>query len=90
MALVVTTIPIHTQRYVQSTGSTSNMFDSSGSTDSTAYLVFSSQNEMKTLTYPDRIRNEFDLYLQYAEAKTLGAINTDFDEFDNYLGSLGV
>lgn len=102
MDLVVDNIPVssgvvlnyvdeHIQEHVCSSGSSSNLFDESKSIDGTIYNVLSRQNEMKTLVYPDRIKGEFDLYLEYAEAKTSGeTISDDFNDFDIYLGSIGV
>jgi len=49
------------------------------------------QDDMKTLPAFVRARNEFDLFIQYAEAKTAGGpANASFDSLDLFLGSIGV
>lgn len=83
-------IPIHTQEYVCTDGSSSNFIDSSKAIDGTIYRILSMQDDMKTLSYPDRVRTEFDLFLQYAEEKTSGKpIPNGFNDFDEYLGKVG-
>ena len=71
-------------------GSSSSAYSRHFSFDKTIYNVLSMRDDMKTITYPDGINNEFDLFLQYAEAKTNGAVDTDFDLFAEYLGSIGI
>lgn len=81
----------HQQEYVCSDGSSSNLFDTSKSIDGTIYNMLSRQDEMKTLQYPNRVKSEFDLYIEYAELKTSNGIIPDwFNDFDIYLGSIGV
>ena len=71
-------------------GSSSSAYSRHFSFDKTIYNVLSMRDDMKIIAYPDSIKNEFDLFLQYAEAKTNGAIDADFDLFDEYLGSIGI
>ena len=71
-------------------GSSSSGVTDLRSFDRTLYRVFSMQDDMKVLTYPARVRSEFDLFLQYAEAKTAGEVDSNFNMLDEYLGSLGV
>ena len=71
-------------------GSSSSAYSRHFSFDKTIYNVLSMRDDMKIITYPDSIKNEFDLFLQYAEAKTNGAVDTDFDLLDEYLGSIGI
>lgn len=76
MGLIVTTTHIHVpSSRVLTDGSSSSTVEDTGSFDKTIYRLFSMQDDMKTLVYPDRVKNEFDLYLQYAEAKTLGTVD---------------
>jgi len=92
MGLVVTT---HTQHVpgqrVCTDGSSSSNYEETGSFDRSIYRIFSMQDDMKTLPAFVRARNEFDLFIQYAEAKTAGGpANTSFDSLDLFLGSIGV
>lgn len=84
---VATHIPL--QR-VCTDGSSSSSFEDIGSFDKTIYRLLSMQDDMKTLQIPVRIKNEFELFLQYAEAKTLGAIDPWFDSLDAFLGQIGI
>lgn len=81
---------IHAQDKVCTGGSTSSNYEEVSSFDKTIYRVLSRQEEMKTLKYPDRIRNEFDLFLQYGERVDSGEAITSFAPLDEYLGSIGV
>lgn len=82
----------HTANYrVCTDGSSSSMSEDTGSFDKSIYRVFSMQDDMKTLTYNGRPRNEFEQFLEDAESKTAGlGYNTTFDSLDSYLGSVGV
>ena len=72
-------------------GSSSSGNQDSSSFDRTLYRVFSMQDDMKTLQYPSRVRNEFELFIEYATKKTNGEMyDSRFDQLDAYLGSLGV
>ena len=53
----------------------------------TIYRALSSREDMKTIQYPERLMNEFDIFVEMAEAKQNGVINTNFDAMDLYLGS---
>lgn len=91
MGLVVDTITVHVPAgRVCTDSSSSSNYEKTGSVDSSIYRILSKQSNMKTLEYPTRIRSEFDIFLQYAEAKTLGEVNEDFDSLDEYLGSVGI
>lgn len=91
MGLVTKTYVQHTPgSRVCTEGSSSSKWEDNGSFDKTIYRRFSMQDDMKTLVYPSRVRDEFDLFLQYAEAKTLGAVSEDFDLLDAHLGLVGV
>ena len=91
MGLVVTTYTQHVpSQRVCTDGSSSSNYEETGSFDRSIYRIFSMQDDMKTLVYPDRVRSEFDLFLQYAQAKTLGAVDVSFNSLDTYLGSIGV
>lgn len=91
MGLIVETPVIHVPagRVCTDGGSSSN-YEETGSFDMSIYRVFSMQDDMKTLVYPRKVKNEFDLFLQYAEAKTLGAVNASYDALDEYLGTIGI
>ena len=90
-SLVSESNTIHLQSEVPTDGSTSSTFSEDiNSIDGTIYRALSSQNDMKTIQYPSRIKNEFDLFWQYAEAHYNGTVNTGFDKLNNYLGTLGV
>jgi hypothetical protein len=58
--------------------------------DSSVKKILDRRFEMVSLTYPTRIKTEFDVFLKYAQEKTDGATNANFDAFDNYLGLIGV
>lgn len=88
---VVDVIAIHIPlQRVCTDGSSSSTFEHVGSFDTTIYRIFSMQDDMKTLQMPVRVKNEFELFLQYAEAKTLGAIDPWFDSLDTFLGQIGI
>ena len=89
-SIVTEEIPQHKQTIVCTEGSGSSLWNETGSMDMSIYRIFSMQDDMKVLTEPVRTRNEFDLFLQYAEAKTLGAVDTKYDSLDEYLGTIGV
>lgn len=84
------TYTLHIPTKVCTDGSSSSPYEEILSFDKTIYRMFSRQDDMKTLGYPARVRSEFDLFIQYAEAKTLGTVDTNFDILDAYLGSIGV
>lgn len=89
--LVSTAVPIPVFTRVCTDGSSSSDITDSKSFDKTLYRVLSMQDDMKTLQEPMRARNEFDLFIQYAEAKTDGAgYDSRFDQLDAYLGTIGV
>jgi len=91
MGLITETNTVHVPASrVCTDGSSSSNYEETGSFDMSIYRRFSMQDDMKTLEYPDKVKNEFELYLQYAEAKTLGAVDAEFDSLDEYLGSVGV
>lgn len=91
MGLIIETNPVHVPgRRVCTDGSSSSNYEETGSFDMSIYRVFSMQDDMKVLDYPVRVRNEFELFLQYAEAKTIGVTNTSFDSLDTYLGTIGI
>lgn len=72
-------------------GSSSSNYEETGSFDKSLYRIFSMQDDMKTLPALGRVRNEFDLYIQYAEAKTAGGpADAYFDSLDLFLGSVGL
>lgn len=72
-------------------GSSSSNYEETGSFDRSIYRVFSMQDDMKTLPAFIRAKNEFDLFIQYAEAKTAGGpANSYFDSLDLFLGTVGV
>lgn len=87
---ITETIPINVTNVICTDGSSSNLFDIDGVIDGTIYRVLCMQDDMKFLDYPDRIRNEFDLYIKYAEEAKSGKIDSRFLAFDTYLGSIGV
>lgn len=88
--VVKTYTPVTVAR-VCTDGSTSSGIEDSKSFDKTLYRVFSMQDDMKTLQEPVRTRNEFELFLQYAIAKTDGQpYDSRFNQLDEYLGSIGV
>lgn len=91
-AVMDTTISDHTANgRVCTDGSSSSMPEDDGSFDKSIYRVFSMQDDMKTLAYNGRPRNEFEQFLEDAENKTAGlGYNTTFDSLDIYLGSIGV
>lgn len=88
--VVVESDTIHVPTLVCTDGSSSSTWEDDKSMDMSIYRQFSKQDDMKTLVYPDRVRTEFDLFLQYAEAKTLGSVDAAYDVIDGYLGSVGV
>lgn len=91
MGLVVITHPQHVpSQRVCTDGSSSSNYEKTGSADATIYRILSMQDDMKTLQMPVRVKNEFELFLQYAEAKTLGAIDPWFDSLDAFLGQIGI
>ena len=87
--VVVEEIPLHTQSVVATDGSSSSFMEKDVVMDSTHYRRFSSQDDMKTWAMPSRVRNEFELFMDYAVKLTSGEI-TEVNHADNYLGSLGV
>lgn len=89
----VTTVYPHvtTQKRVCTDSTSSSGNQDSNSFDHTLYRVLSMQDDMKTLQYPSRVRNEFELFIEYATKKTNGEMyDSRFDQLDAYLGSLGV
>lgn len=102
MDLVTVVIPVSTavpetesitpvsSQYVLTDGVPSSVYFKTSLQDSTIFNMFNRVELMKVLVFPARIKNEFDLFLQYAQAKTDGATDAEFDSFDNYLGSIGV
>ena len=95
---VITIIPVTAvyphvtiQKRVCTDSTSSSGNQDSSSFDRTLYRVFSMQDDMKTLQYPSRVRNEFELFIEYATKKTNGEMyDSRFDQLDAYLGSLGV
>lgn len=90
---IITNAPITPVTYTRvcTDGTSSSGVTDNKSLDRTLYRVFSMQDDMKTLTAPVRIRNEFELFLQYAEKVTDSEVyDSRFDQLDEYLGSLGV
>lgn len=87
---VVTTYTQHIPTKVCTDGSSSSPYEETLSFDKTIYRIFSKQDDMKTLVYPIKVRSEFDLFLQYAETKTLGNVDANFDVLDTYLGTIGI
>ena len=81
---------LHVQTKVCTDGSSSSPWEELGSFDKSIYNLFSKQDDMKSIQYPSRVKSEFDLYMQYAQAKTIGSIDVSFNSFDEYLGSIGV
>lgn len=81
---------VHAQTRVCTDGSSSSSWEETGSFDKSIYNLFSKQDDMKSIQYPSRVRSEFDLYMQYAQAKTIGGVDVSFNSFDEYLGSIGV
>jgi len=72
-------------------GSSSSSITDSVSIDKTVYRVLSMQDDMKVLQEPVRVRNEFDLFIEYAEKKTAGNVyDSGFDQLDAHLGTIGV
>ena len=90
MDLVTKTYTQVSTQYVITDGSSSSVFMKTNLADKTIQRVLNSLRAESPLVYPTTIKNEFDLFLQYAQAKTDGATDTEFDSFDNYLGSIGV
>lgn len=88
--IVNTSYVQHQPAKVCTDGSSSSPYEETLSFDKSIYRVFSMQDDMKTLVYPVRVKSEFDLFLQYAEAKTLGQVDANFDILDAYLGTIGV
>jgi hypothetical protein len=91
MGLIVETNTVHVpaSRVCTESSSSSN-YEETGSFDMSIYRRFSMQDDMKTLPAVTRAKNEFELFVQYAEAKALGAVSTSFDSLDTYLGTVGV
>ena len=76
--------------YVMSDNSSSETFTDVNSFDPSIYRRLSMQEDMKTYAI-ERVSNEFDLFLQYGNEMTDGAVmSPEFLAFNNYLGSLGV
>jgi hypothetical protein len=91
MGLIVETIPVHVPASrVCTDGSSSSNYEETGSFDMSIYRILSMQNDMKTIEYPIKVCNEFDLYLQYAEDNYDGIVNVNFDSLDEYLGTIGI
>jgi len=91
MGLVVTTIPVHSVTRICTEGSSSSTYEDDNSFDKTIYNVLSMQSDMKVLEYPDRIRNEFDQFIEAGSNKTDSLVyNTAFDSLDEYLGTIGI
>lgn len=71
--------------------SSSSSFENEKVIDSTIYRVLSVRSNMATLSYPDRVRTEFDRFIEAASAKTAGtSYNPAFDSLDEYMGTIGV
>lgn len=81
--------PVHTQT-VRSDSTPTTVYLKTGLYDPSIERILNRIEEMRVLVMPQRIRSEFDLFLQYAQAKTDGATDAEFDSFDDYLGSIGV
>ena len=75
---------------VRSDSTPTTVYLKTGLYDPSIERILNRIEEMRVLVMPQRIRSEFDLFLQYAQAKTDGATDAEFDSFDDYLGSIGV
>jgi len=89
-SLVNSTTSLHNQDTVCSDGSTSSEALNVGLFDKTIYRRLSSQEDMKVVELPERIRNEFDLFLQDATDYANGSTVEGFTALNDYLGSLGL
>ena len=92
MGLVTPTIVVkHSATRVCTDGSSSSDYTSGNSFDKSIYRLLSMQDDMKTLMYPDRVKSEFDSFIEQATLKDAGLVyNTAFDSLDEYLGTIGV
>lgn len=84
---VVKHIPLH----VCTEGSSSSTWEDAKSFDKTIYRRLSMQDDLKTIEAPDRIRTEFDKFLEEASKKTANEpYNQEFEQLNEYLGNIGV
>jgi len=89
-SLANTTFISHSQDEVCTDGSTSSEVIAIGSFDKTIYRKLSSQEEMKVVELPERIKNEWDLFLVNATDYANGSTVEGFTAINDYLGSLGL
>ena len=91
MGLVVENIPVHVPTVVCTEGSGSSLWNETVSMDNSFYRIFNMRNDMKVLTRPVITKNEFDLFIEYAEALTIGnEYEAGFDAINTNLGNIGV
>ena len=77
--------------YVLTNNTSSELFTNENAFDTSIYRILSMQDDMKTVAIQGQVNSEFELFLKYAEEKTLGSnVGAGFDALDSYLGSLGV
>lgn len=85
-----TNVPVAQFTKVCTGGSSSSDINDELSIDKTLYTVLSMQDDMKTITVPTRVRNEFEQFLKYGEDKQAGReYPIEFDQLDEYIGALG-
>lgn len=89
-SLANTDYATHSQDEVCTDGSTSSEVIAIGSFDKTIYRKLSSQEEMKVVELPERIKNEWDLFLINATEYANGSTVEGFTAINDYLGSLGL
>lgn len=78
-------------QYVFTNNASSDLFTDVNAFDTSIYRILSMQDDMKTVAIQGQVNSEFELFLKYAEEKTLGTnVGAGFDALDSYLGSLGV
>ena len=77
MGLIQRTVPIHNPNKVHTDGSSSSPVEEIKSFDMTIYRVLSSWGNMKILEYPERVQNEFDIFIQKAEDHHNGVVDPD-------------
>lgn len=87
MGLIQRTVPVHNPNKVHTDGSSSSPVEEVKSFDMTIYRVLSSWDNMRVLEYPERIQNEFDIFLKKAEEHQAGIVDPDFVAMNEYLGT---
>ncbi len=97
MGLVIDSSPVsssvttHIPAHVCTDGSSSSDYDATKSFDKSIYRLLNMRDDMKVIEYPDRIRTEFDSFIEQCTLKDAGlSYNTAFDSLDEYLGTIGV